>query len=351
MAVYNGVSQAFDFAPLDADSLNWCPQSSLPPEIPAIDLGKVNTRAELAQFLIDIRRSGLFYVVNHGVPEELSIGCYNLFRRFCNIPEEERAKYSTDHHFVNGGYMPYKSSSIGKANMGKDQKDFVVKYFWRGPRVENRTPTAEFKKYHDEYHRRTSGVADTVIEKIMQALATRFPDFDPDEYKENTNSHHMFFSNRLYPENEPEKGENVEYRLVPHRDLSLVTLAHQIPADNGYQGLFVLTGDGKKVPVPPIRNSYLVFLGQALSYLTNKYLPAGLHGVDFPEKNSFEGSERSSLISFYEPHDRMMPSKALTPKEDEVFDRSCSFFDDIGVDTSGTTYMYVKNKFHEGYYL
>lgn len=88
-----------------------------------------------------------------------------------------------------------------------------------------------------------------------------------------------------------------------------------------------------------------------MSYLTNKYIPSAYHGVGFPDNNNFIGSERASLISLYEPHDRMKPPKSITPLPEECFEESCSFFDDIGADETGTTYSYVRRKYHEGYYL
>lgn len=351
MSTFKGVATSFNFPPLVADKLRWYPRSALPSEIPAIDLNKVNTEEELANFLTDIRRSGLFYVVDHDVSEHISIGCYNEFREFCNLPEEKREEYNTDCSFVNGGYIPFKGTSIGGGNKGERQKDFVVKYFWRGPSVVNRSPSDQFTAFHDEHHRKTADLAGKIISTILKALKTRFPEFDPNELENNIDVRNMFFSNRIYPEIPPEEGENVQYRLVPHRDLSFITLANQVPANNGFKGLFVVTSEGEKVPVPPIRNAYLVFLGQCFSYLTNKYLPAALHGVDFPGQGNLEGSERASLISFYEPHDRMIPSKNINPSREEQFDRACSFFDDIGVDENGTDYEYVKKKFHQGYYL
>nr|A0A4D6IA61.1 RecName: Full=Alpha-ketoglutarate dependent kainoid synthase; Short=Alpha-KG dependent kainoid synthase; AltName: Full=Kainic acid biosynthesis cluster protein C; Short=DsKabC [Digenea simplex]QCC62383.1 KabC [Digenea simplex] len=350
-STFNGVARRFDFAPLEADKLNWYPRSALPPEIPAIDLNKVNTEEELAQFLVDIRKSGLFYIVDHGIPEEISIGCYNAFREFCNLPEEAREKYNTDESFKSGGYVPFKGTSIGGGNLFERQKDFVVKFFWRGPSVVNRSPNDRFAEFHDEHHRKTAELAEKIITTILKALKTRFPEFHPDELKDNINVRNMFFSNRIYPEAPPDDGEKADYRLVPHRDLSFITLANQVPANNGFKGLFILTGDGEKIPVPPIRNSYLVFIGQGLSYLTNKYLPAALHGVDFPDNTNFEGSERASLISFYEPNDYMMPSKNINPLPEEIFEKSCTFYDDVGVGRAGTTYNYVRYKFHEGYYL
>lgn len=341
------------FPPLEGDKLKWFPRDVLPEEIPAIDISKVETKEELEQFLVDIRKSGLFYIVNHGVPEEVSINVYNAFREFISTTtEEERMKYYTDTHFQNGGYVPFQGSSIAGGNMGKTQKDHVVKYFWRGPEVVNRTPCEEFTKAHDAHHTETANVAEKVIRTIFRALKLRFPDFDSAEYESNICQKKMFFTNRIYPQVEQSDEEELTHRLVPHLDTSFITLANQVPADNGFQGLFVETGDGKKVPVPGIRNSYLVFIGQSLSFLTKNYLPSALHGVDKPPKEMFEGSERASLISFYEPAEIMIPSKHINPNPDETTD-SCPFFDGIGLspnDPEGTTWDFVKNKFITGYY-
>nr|UJI64976.1 RadC3 [Chondria armata] len=350
MFTIKGTELNLDFNPLEVEKLNWYPRSSLPPQIPAIDLNKINTKEELGQFLDDIRKSGLFYIINHGIPEDVSMRCYNSFRKFCNLPEETRRKYNTDETFENGGYMPFKGTSVGGGNLFEKNKDFVVKYFWRGPAVLNRSPDPDFQRNHDEHHKRTAELAEKITNTILKALRTRFPNFDPEELNHNINPRNMFFSNRIYPEIPPEDGENAKFRLVPHRDVSFITLANQLPAQNGFKGLFIVTGDYEKVYVPPIRNSYLIFIGQGLSYLTNKFLPSVLHGVDFPGKENFEGSERSSLISFYEPDDKMMPSMNINPTKDEICEGSCKFYDDVGADKNGTTFTYVKYKFTHGYY-
>nr|QCC62378.1 KabC [Grateloupia filicina] len=350
MTSFDFVAKTFDFAPVKADELKWYPRSALPPEIPVIDLNNVNTEEELAQFLVDIRKSGLFYVVNHDIPEEISIQTYNEFREFCKLPEEARQKYNTDRCFFNGGYVPFKATSINGGNKNKQQRDFVVKFFWRGPHVVNRSPNERFAKWHHQYHTRTAELGEKVMTTIAKALKTRFPDFDPAELEDNVNPHNMIFSNRIYPEFPPSEGEDAEYRLTPHRDISYITLVNQTPANNGFKALFIVTGDGERVYVPPIRNSYLVFIGQSLSYLTNKYLPAALHGVAFPDGN-LEGCERASLVSFYEPYDRMVPSKNIKPTAEEIAPKSCSFYDSIGCDKTGTTFTDVRAKFHSGYYV
>jgi len=350
--VNKGINLEVQLPPLEADKLNWDSMDSLPENIPAIDISKVETKEDLEQFLVDIRKSGLFYIVNHGVPEEVSINVYNAFREFVSTtPEEERKKYYTDQHFQNGGYIPFAGTSIDGGNLKKVQKDHVVKYFWRGPTVNNRTPFEEFTKAHDAHHAETFNLANKVIHTIFRALKLRFPDFDVEEYNAVYKSRKMFFTNRTYPQVENSEGE-LTHRLVPHKDTSFITVANQVPADNGFRGLFVETGDGKKVAVPGIRNAYLVFIGQSLSYLTKNYLPAVLHGVDKPPNEMFEGSERSSLISFYEPPEIMIPSKQINPNPDETTD-SCPFFNGIGLsvdDPEGTTWQFVKAAFTAGYY-
>jgi len=313
----------------------------------------------LEQFLVDIRKSGRFYVVNHGVSEEVSINVYNAFRESISTTttEEERKKYYTDTHFQNGGYVPFQGSSVRGSYVvekgEKVQKDHVVKYFWRGPEVVNRTPSDKFTKAHNDHHTETFNVAEKVITTTFEALKLRFPDFDPMEYEDTINSKKMFFTNRIYPEVEKANEEKITHRVVPHYDTSFISLANQVPADNRFQGLYVETADEKKVPVPGIRNSYLVFIGQSLSFLTKNYLPAVYHGVDKPPKEIYEGSERSSVISFYEPAEIIKPSKNINPNPDEVFTDCCPLYDKMGLDVNdpeGTKWSIVRDHFTKGYY-
>lgn len=356
-AVQKNKGKALDikFPPLDPDKLKWCSESEIPAEhIPMIDISKINTEEELKQFLCDIRKSGLFYIVNHGVKEEVPIAAYNNFRRFMSITtEDERMQYYTDPTFRNGGYVPFQGSSIQGGNLGKIQKDHVVKYFWRGAHVVNRAIDNEFVLAFDRHHEETSKVAAMVMSKIMAALKTRFPDFQEDDFEGAIDKKRMFFNNRIYPQTDPSDEEDLDHRLVPHLDTSFITLANQIPADNEFQGLFIITGDGEKVSVPPVRNAYLVFIGQGLSFLTKNYLPSALHGVDKPPLRLWEGSERSSLISFYEPPERLVPSPHIHPNQGETTD-SCPFYEGVGLDINddkvGSTWTYVKNKFCEGFY-
>lgn len=164
-------------------------------------------------------------------------------------------------------------------------------------------------------------------------LNLRFPDLDPAEFENTINLEKTIFTSRIYPQHEQSDEEVITHRLVPHLDTSLVILENQMTAHCSFQVLFGETGDDQKIPVPGIRNDYLVFIGQSFSFLTKNYLPSVLHVVDKPSEQFLEGSRRSSLITLYEPVAIIIPFKNVNPHHDETT-VSCLFVDSIGLNVN-----------------
>ena len=90
-----------------------------------------------------------------------------------------------------------------------------------------------------------------------------------------------------------------------HKDGGLLTLLLQ----DDVGGLQVLNSDGQWLDVPPVKNAFVVNIGEMLELATNGYLRANVHRVVSPGP----GVERYSIAYFFSPslHAREVPLLAL----------------------------------------
>ena len=205
-------------------------------------------------------------------------------------PDEEKNKVvpSKEEVATTGGFQPFRTSSVGEAyKRGAPVPDEWMKYYWQPGN--NYSPNPEFRRISDEYYKAIAKLSPVLVDKILQSIRTEFGDFDPLDLSSLVNGRPIVACN-LYPEVEPAK--EAEFRVAFHRDLSLVTALHQIPAQNGHVGLSLKVKDGAIIPIPAIKGAFLVNVGEVFQYVTNGLLDASEHGVLL--SNDVVGSERAT---------------------------------------------------------
>jgi len=198
--------------------------------------------------------------------------------------------------------------------------------------ADNIFPNAHFQTAWEEYYRCMMRVATDLMQAIRKLLG--LPEGRWTECIDRPVSVLRFLS---YPE-----VFTPGQRLAPHYDNDLVTILHQSPTANGFDGLEVmLPGESVWRSVPADDELFVVNVGDALTYLTEGRVVATKHRVASPPKELLKGSGRSSIVFFHMPNwnARLYP-KAAAAMDHGLGQSSTSFHLDDLKEADGSVLFY-----------
>jgi isopenicillin N synthase-like dioxygenase len=270
--------------------------------IPTVDLndytsGGAAARSRLVETLGEgLSEFGFLNVEGHGIDSSLIRGTYDLWKRFFELPDEVKRRYSG----IEGGARGYTPFGVEHA---KDNPLPDLKEFWH---VGQEPPAGH--PYRDEYPRnvwpkelpeiqeptlRLYSSLERVAENLLRALAEYF------EMPRDTFSSMMQVGNSIlriihYPPVQPEHAPAV--RAAAHEDINLITLLCEATDS----GLEILTRDGQWMPVETGPGQIVVDAGDMLSRFTNEVVPATTHRVVNPAENA--ARDRYSMPFFVHPY-------------------------------------------------
>jgi isopenicillin N synthase-like dioxygenase len=255
---------------------------AMPDSIPVIDIGalysqdpeaKRQVAAEIGAACDDI---GFFYVMNHNVSVEVSDAAVAMVDKFFALPESERLKVKADKN--NRGYRDVWDSvhSNGKLN-ARDSFDLGFPVASDDPEVLAGTPLYApnlypdipgFRETIEAYYWETFRLGMKILEGFALDLGK------PEE----------FFTRHF---TKPVADMVVNHYLGvaglhisdqasgPHTDHGIVTILWQ----DSLGGLEVMGKDGAWLPVPPLRGSYVINIGELMKRWTNGRFKATVHRV------------------------------------------------------------------------
>jgi isopenicillin N synthase-like dioxygenase len=283
--------------------------------LPVLDLSQLDAGADAAaQFRADLLKAthevGFFYLVGHGVDDDLIAELLAVARRFFELPTESKLSLENVHSPQFRGYTRVGKELTHGAVDWREQIDIGVERptvpigpatpdYWRleGP---NLWPAElpELRRVAEEWNNQLSTVALRLLRAWALALGSPEDSFDG------------AFATRPYPltkivrypgESNPEPKQGVG----EHRDGGVLTLLLVEPGKGGLQ----VEHNGEWIDAPPIDGAFVVNIGEMLELATGGYLKATLHRVISPRI----GDDRISVPYFFNPSlDTVMPQLRLS---------------------------------------
>lgn len=283
--------------------------------LPILDLTELDRGAgDALHFLEKLRRTtrdiGFFYLVGHGIEQELIDEVLAVSRRFFELPESDKLAIENVHSAQFRGYTRVgeerthgdvdwrEQLDIGAERRVVEQTEGLAPY-WRleGP---NLWPSAlpELQDVVLRWMDQLSELSLRLMRAWAQALGAPIDVFDE------------AFAVRPFPllkivrypgtsEAEPAQG------VGAHRDGGVLTLLLVEPGKGGLQ----VEHDGEWIDAPAIDGAFVVNIGEMLELATQGYLKATLHRVVSPRR----GDDRISIPFFFNPAlDTSMPHLPLS---------------------------------------
>ncbi|OLR94334.1 isopenicillin N synthase family dioxygenase [Actinokineospora bangkokensis] len=267
--------------------------------LPLMDISRFRG-ADREAFLDDLRRAahevGFFYVVGHGVPEELMTGVFDAARAFFALPEERRLAIENINSPQFRGYTRTGYEYTGGTRDWREQVDI-------GPeRAALDAPEHAWQRLigPNQWPQDVPGFRDTVLawqdealrvsREVLRALAAAI---GADEgyfdrwFDEEASTHVKIVRYPGRPDDGTEQG------VGAHKDYGYLALLQQ----DEVGGLQVQAQDGGWIDATPVPGSFVFNIGEMLEIATGGYLTATRHRVVSPPA----GVQRYSIPFFLGP--------------------------------------------------
>src|ERR1700733_6257916 len=120
-----------------------------PEEIPIIDLRDYRAGAPgaLSRVSAQLRHAlqdvGFYFVINHGVPNDLIAGAFDAARRFHDQPEDAKRALRINQHNI--GYLPFKSSVTRHSKLNANNRPNLVEAFFTKRELPADVPVRPFR--------------------------------------------------------------------------------------------------------------------------------------------------------------------------------------------------------------
>ncbi|WCJ25841.1 2-oxoglutarate (2OG) and Fe(II)-dependent oxygenase superfamily protein [Euphorbia peplus] len=236
---------------------------------------------------------GFFYIVNHGVEEELVAMVFDQSKKFFSLPLDDKMKLLRKEH---RGYSPLYAENLNPSirSVGDSKESFYV-----GPLQHtslNQWPSEEvlpsWRPTMEAYYSKTLSAGRRLISLIALAL-----NLDQDYFEKigALDGPEAFFRLLHYPGELGHTEEEI-FGASAHSDYGMVTLL----VTDGVPGLQVCREKFKEPQiwedVLPLRGAFIVNIGDMMERWTNGMFRSTLHRV-MPT-----GQERYSLAFFFDPN-------------------------------------------------
>ena len=283
--------------------------------LPILDISQLDAGEDAAaEFRTQLREVthnvGFFYLVGHGIPQQLIDEVLDLSRRFFALTEEQKFEIENVHSAQFRGYTRTGKELTNGEIDWREQIDIGeeratragAENYWRleGP---NLWPSAlpELEVAITEWRSQLSALALKLLRTWAVALGA------PEDVFDAAFAQHPFSLIKIvrYPGTSDEG--NPQQGVGAHRDGGVLTLLLVEPDKDGLQ----VEHEGEWINAPSLPGAFVVNIGEMLELATDGYLKATLHRVESPRV----GTDRISLPFFFNPAlDSRMPQLELSPE-------------------------------------
>ncbi len=268
--------------------------------LPVLDISLLDQGEETAQEFRDqlleaTHKVGFFYLTGHGIPNKVIDAIFSEARAFFALPLERKMEVEMlrSPHFrgytrMGGEYTQGKTDWREQIDFGPEQDVRTGKKLPDYIRLEgpNLWPKNQpnLKTVFLDWQKRCSALGLKLMRSWALALENPENIFD------------SAFSSNPYPlikivkyPGRAERGQGVG----AHKDPGIMTLLMIEPNKGGLQVLY----RDKWIDVAPMKNAFIVNIGELMEYATNGYLKATTHRVESPK----QGDSRLSIPFFFNP--------------------------------------------------
>jgi isopenicillin N synthase-like dioxygenase len=283
--------------------------------LPTLDLRRFDGGdAERTAFLRELRGAaggvGFFYLIGHGVEENLVSDVLNVSRRFFALPEQDKLAIEmvNSPHFRGYNRAGYEHTR-GKPDW-REQVDIGPERPalpfdrsappWTRLVGPNQWPAAlpELKSTLLAYQERVTALAIRVLRAFAAALDQPENVFEPIY----TPAPNQLVKIIRYPGRAAQEGDQ---GVGAHKDSGFVSILLQEK-----QGGLQVEGERGWIDAPPVPGTFIVNIGEILEMASNGYLRANVHRVVSPPT----GTDRLSVAFFLGArHDATVPLLSLPP--------------------------------------
>ncbi len=259
-------------------------QSAMQAALPVLDLEPYlqdvpGAREQLAADLHDaLTQVGFFFIVNHGIPQDLIDRVFNQAARFHELPLDE--KVALKRNAANAGYVALgggrsRSSAIDSHHKPNLNAAFFMK---RDSKQNNQWPNGlpGFQDILIDYFHQM----ETLAKRCLPIFATAL-DLPPDYFSPFFNDPECTLRLSIYP---PIEHEEHQYGLAPHTDGGFITFLPQ----NEIPGLSIRPEGWDWIEPPVIPGSYLVNSGDILQRWSNdRFLSTSHCALNASDRNRY----------------------------------------------------------------
>ena len=267
--------------------------------LPTLDLRRFDARtSERADFLRELRAAangvGFFYLVGHGIGQDVIDEVLSLSRRFFVLPAEEKLAIEmvNSPHFRGYNRAGFEHTR-GKPDwreqldVGPEKSALPLDRSappWTRLQGPNQWPAAlpELKPTLLAYQHQATALAIRVLRAFAAALEQPDDVFEPIY----SPAPHQLLKLIRYPGRAPDEGEQ---GVGAHKDSGFVSILLQ----ENQAGLQV-EGERGWINVPPVQGTFVVNIGEILEMASDGYLRANVHRVVSPPL----GVDRLSVAFF-----------------------------------------------------
>ncbi|KAF3943996.1 hypothetical protein ACB098_10G041200 [Castanea mollissima] len=266
-------------------------------KLPIIDLtspDRSSTASSIRQACIDY---GFFYLLNHGIEEELLGKVFEESKKFFLLPLEEKMKMPRKEH---RGYTPLYAEKLDPTSSSEgDPKES----FYIGPLEDITTPVnlnqwpseeilPSWRRMMESFYKKLLSAGKRLLSLIALALNVEEDFFEKVGALDKPNA----FLRLLHYPGELGSSDDEIYGSSAHSDYGMVTLL----ATDGVQGLQVCREKFKQPrvweDVLPVDRALIVNIGDIMERWTNCLFRSTLHRV------MLSGKERYSAAFFLDPN-------------------------------------------------